>query len=254
MVTQLFTLTDLTPTRFAIVTAVVFVAGMVRGFSGFALSALVMASLAVMLSPRALLPVCWFLEFAAGLLMIRGGVKEANKGVAVGLAIGSALGAPIALYYTNILPLETSKLIALSIIIFLALLQLARVRAAFLATRTGLYLSGFTAGIATGFASVGGMVVALYVLARQAPAREMRASLVMYLFISNAIGLIYLLAYGIMDGVAVARGLVMIVPCLAGVLIGQKMFTPRLEPYYKPFCLLLLIGLAASGLIKLGVG
>ena len=251
---QLLALTDLPLGQFSIVVIAVFVAGMVRGFSGFALSALVMASVALIIPPIQLIPVCWVLELAASLLMVRGGFKEGNFKVALGLVVGTAVGAPIGLYLTNTLPVETSKLIALSVVLLLAALQLLRVRATFLATRPGLYISGLFAGIATGLASVGGMVVALYVLARDAPSREMRGSLVMYLFMSSFMSAIYLLLYGMFDKTALARGLIMAVPCLLGVVIGKALFVPRLEAYYKPFCLGLLMLLAGFGIVRLASG
>jgi hypothetical protein len=33
-------------------------------------------------------------------------------------------------------------------------------------------------------------------------------------------------------------------------LIGQRFFTPRLQPYYRPVCLTLLIGLGAASLLR----
>ena len=233
--------------------AVIFIAGVVRGFSGFALSALVMAGLVVILPPVELIVVCWFLEMSASLLMVRGGVREWDRSVVYGLVIGSALGLPIGLYLTDTLPVDTSRTIALVIILILAALQLLKVRAAFLATKPGVYVSGLTAGMATGLAAVGGMVVALYVLAREAPAGVMRASLVMYLFISSCLSFVYLNTYGMFDLQAIARGLSWAPICMIGVLAGQVLFTPRLEPYYKPFCLCLLMVLATAGLIRMGL-
>ena len=244
-------LTNLTPTQFGICVTVVFFAGMVRGFSGFALSALLMAGLAVMIPPVELLPICWLMEFVASLAMVRGGVREADFKIVSGLTIGGMIGSPIALYFTNTMPADMSRLIALGIILVLASLQLARVRARFLATNPGLYGSGFLAGTATGFAGVGGMVVALYVLAREAPARIMRGSLVMYLFISNVITSVYYLAYGMMTAEAMTRGALLVVPCLLGVWAGQALFRPSLEKYYRPFCLILLVGLAVFGIVVL---
>jgi len=247
-------LVDLTATQFSICVVVVFLAGMVRGFSGFALSALVMASLAIMIPPVELIAVCWFLEMSASLLMVRGGFKEADMKVVFGLVIGSAVGSPMGLYLTNTLPVATSKAIALIVVLILAAAQLLKLRPAFLATTPGLYFSGLLAGIATGLASVGGMIVALYVLARDAPARMMRASLVMFLFIGSMISFIYLYLYGMMISAVVARGLILALPCMAGVIAGKALFMPRLEGYYKPFCLVLLVFLAAIGLVRLAAG
>ncbi|MEE9313147.1 MAG: sulfite exporter TauE/SafE family protein [Rhizobiaceae bacterium] len=250
---SLLALVDLTGTEFAICTAVIFAAGMVRGFSGFALSAVVMASLVSILPPFELIAVCWFLEFSASLMMVRGGVKVWDKSIVTGLVIGSALGAPFGYYLTNTLPVETSKTIALIIILVLAVLQLLKVRASFLATKPGLLISGATAGIATGLAGVGGMVIALYVLARDAAAETMRGSLIMYLFLMVPFGLFYQIYFGLMDGQAVKRGLVWIPVSMLGVLAGKYVFNPKFAPYYKPFCLALLMVLAAVGLIRMGI-
>ncbi|MBT7906218.1 MAG: sulfite exporter TauE/SafE family protein, partial [Marinovum sp.] len=48
-----------------VVALVCLLAGIVRGFSGFALSALVMASAALIIPPVELIPVCWWLEICA---------------------------------------------------------------------------------------------------------------------------------------------------------------------------------------------
>ncbi len=247
---NLLTLVALDGTTFAIFCCICFAAGLVRGFAGFALSAVVMATAVLLLPPVALIPVCWWLELAASVLMVRGGWAEADHAVVIGLVIGSTVGMPIGLALTTTLPVDTSKLIALFVIIALATTQLAKIRLVFLATKPGLYLSGLVAGIVTGLASVGGMVVALYVLSQDAPARKMRAALVMFLFISALTSLLTLLWFGVMDRLAVLRGLALIAPTIAGVLIGQRLFTVRLEPHYRPFCLALLIGLAGLSVIR----
>lgn len=247
------TLTNLTGLEFLIFLTVVFLAGIVRGFSGFALSALVMASLVIILPPVELIVVCWFLELSASLLMVRGGVKHWDRSVVSGLMVGSMLGTPIGLYLTNTLPVDTSRMVALILILTLAALQLLKVRAEFLATRPGLYVSGLTAGMANGLASVGGMVVALYVLARESPAGVMRASLVMFLFMTTLVSFVYFILYGMFDTQAITRGLICAPLCMMGVFAGQALFRPTLEPYYKPFCLGLLMLLAVVGLVRMGL-
>ena len=128
-----------------------------------------------------------------------------------------------------------------------------KLRLSSLQTRTGLYASGLTAGIATGLAAVGGMVVALYILAQDKPARVIRGSLVLFLFASSIMSMIAHLSFGVMTGTAVWRGLAFALPTLVGVALGQRLFIPRYEPWYKPFCLTLLIGLAGWGILRLSV-
>ncbi|MGH1576616.1 sulfite exporter TauE/SafE family protein [Planktotalea sp.] len=241
----------LTPAEIMILTAICFAAGVVRGFSGFALSALVMASAALILPPIQLIPICWWLELSASVLMARGGWQEADRRIVWGLVITSALGTPIGLWLTTSIDVESSKLIALCVIITLAALQLAKIRIPALASRSGLYGAGLLAGIVTGLASVGGMVIALYVLSSDTPARKMRAALVLFLFLSSVTSLIWLFWFEMMNQQAITRGVVFAVPAIAGVYAGMKLFTPRFEPYYRPFCLTLLCGLSAFGLLRL---
>ncbi len=230
---------------------VIFLAGVVRGFSGFALSALVMASLATLIPPIELIPLCWFLEMTASLLMVRGGIVEADRGIVTGMVIGSVVATPIGLALTISLPIETSKAIALGVILSLAALQLAKVRWRFLATKPGLYLSGATAGVVTGLAGVGGLVVALYVLSQDIPARIMRASLVVFLFATSLATFFYLYFYGLMTGTIVVRAALAVPLVLAGVVVGKLTFRPSMERHHRRFCLLLLIGLAGFGLIRM---
>lgn len=241
---------QLTQAELLIVAGIVVLAGVVRGFSGFALSAMIMATAVLILPPVELIPMLWWLEMSASLLMLKGGFADADRPTAYGLVIGSAVGWPIGLGLTTSISVESSKIVALSVIVILAITQLAKVRMPFLATRAGLYGTGIISGIVSGVAHVGGMVVAFYVLASNAPARSMRGSLVLYLFLSAAASMIIMLAFGVMDWSGVARGLIFAGPTMLGVFIGQQFFTQRLAAYYRPFCLTLLTGLALAGLIR----
>lgn len=248
--THLANLISLTISEVVILATICLIAGVVRGFSGFALSALVMASAALIIPPIQLIPICWWLEMTASLFMFRSVWQEANRKIAVGLAIGSTLGMPFGLALTMAIATELSKLLALGVIIALAALQLARVRIPFSVRNWGLYGSGWLAGVVSGVAGVGGMVVALFILSQKAQPRQMRASLVLFLFLSSATTIISLWYFGVMDQVAIKRGLVMALPAGLGVVLGKLLFMPKWEYLYKPFCLTLLIVLAITGIIR----
>lgn len=250
MFESLLTALDFTAQEFAILAGIVLLAGIVRGFSGFALSAVVMATAVLILPPVQLIPICWWLEMTASILMAKGGWQEADRGIVLGLVIGSTMGVPVGLWLTTSVSVETSKLIVLSVIIVLAVTQLARIRLRFLATKPGLYGSGFAAGIVTGLAHVGGMVIALYVLSQDHPATKMRAALVLFLFFGALTSLVTFLWFGIMDRTSVTRGLSLAVFAAIGVGLGQLLFTPRFAAYYRPFCLSLLCALAGAALIR----
>ncbi|MGB0844119.1 MAG: TSUP family transporter [Alphaproteobacteria bacterium] len=251
MMDYLADFTNLSQTELLICFGVVFLAGLVRGFAGFALSAIVMAGAVLILPPIELIPVTYMLEGAASILMFRGGLKSANMRVVKGLVIGSFIGVPIGLLATTTFPIEVSKLVALCVIMALAIAQLFRFAPKFLDTQPGLYGSGLVAGIATGLASVGGMVVALYVLASKSDPKTMRASLVVFLFVGMFTSLIYLVLYDVLTLISLKRGLVFTPPVLIGVVLGSALFRPSLIVFYRRFCLTLLLVLAAVGLINL---
>ena len=241
---------SLSPGEVAFLAATVFVAAVVRGFAGFALSALVMAAAASFIPTVLLIPFLWFQEMAASLLMARGGWRDADRSRTAMLVIGNWIGWPLGLWLTVTLPVEASARVALGVVLTLSALQLFRVSIPALASRAGTLIAGITAGIASGLAHVGGMVVALYVLSQNASARSMRGSLVLYLFIGSIGALVYLLWFGVMTRATALASLTLVPVTLIGVWLGTKLFNPRWEPYYKPFCLCLLIGLAAVSLIR----
>lgn len=245
---------SLSATELTICVTVVFLAGCVRGFAGFGLSAVAMACLVLILPPVELIPVFYVLEGAASLAMFRGGMRDADMAQVWPLVIGSFVGIPIGLLATTSVSPELSKLIAVMVILVLTVLQFWRRMPATLATTRGRYVVGTTAGIVTGLASVGGMVVALYVLASQAKPKEMRAALTMFLFIGMFTSLLYLLLYGVMTQAALIRGAVLTPVTLAGVLIGTLAFKPTWQVFYRKFCLTLLIVICLASLSRIAFG
>ncbi len=243
----------LAPADAALLALIVFVAGIVRGFSGFALSALIMAGAATLIPPIQLIPVLWFLEMAASLQMLKGGWQDADRPTAFLLVGGNVVGWPLGLSLTTTLPKEQSSLAALCIILILAGLQLGKLRIPGLASKVGTFVSGIVAGIVSGIAHVGGMVVALYVLSQNSAARTMRGTLVLYLFAGSLSSFVYLFLFSVMTSTAIARGLFMAPLVFLGVWLGTKFFNPKWEPYYRPFCLSLLVFLAGLGLIRLAL-
>jgi uncharacterized membrane protein YfcA len=157
---------------------------------------------------------------------------------------------PIGLYFTQSVSAELSQTVALCLILVLAVTQFAKLQLDFLNTRSGLVTAGIGAGIATGLASVGGMVVALYVLSSDRNPRQMRAALVMFLLLGTITTFVTLLLFSILDKTAMLRAAALTIPTSLGVFAGKRLFTPNFEPYYRLICLSLLVGLSMVGLIR----
>ena len=228
-----------------------FFAGLIRGFSGFGLSAFVMSLALTIIPPIELIPVCWWMEFVASVFMIRNGWKDSDKKISVILWLGAVFGLPVGIALTTILDFQTSKIVALVLILILALILLRNFKIQFLSTSVGTISSGVFAGVATGLASIGGMIVAIYVLASQNSARRVRASIVLYIFLNSVTTCIFLILFDVMDHKAFERGILLAVPSSIGVVLGSILFMQKLEKYYRPFSLGLLISFSLVGLIRL---
>ena len=227
-----------------------FFAGLIRGFSGFGLSGFVMSLALTIIPPIELIPVCWWMEFFASVFMIKNGWKDSDKKISIILWFGAIFGLPIGILLTTILDFQTSKIVALVLILILALILLKNFKIQFLSTTAGTGFSGVCAGVATGLASIGGMIVATYVLASQNSARRMRASLVLYILLNSITTFIFLIIFDVMDQKAFMRGVLLAFPSSIGVVLGSILFMQKLEKYYRPFLLGLLISFSLVGLIR----
>ncbi len=246
-----FVLAGLSGWDWAICSGAGFLAGCVRGFAGFGLSAVAIACLVLILPPVEMIPMFYVLEGAASLAMFRGGMRDADMSHAWPLAIGSFVGVPLGLLATTNASPDLSKLIAVLVILTLTILQFFRSMPTLLTSTPGRYAVGTTAGIVTGLTSVGGMVVALYVLASRSPATQMLAALTTFLFIGMFTSLGHMLLYGMMTESAFARGAILSPITLAGVFLGIWAFKPSWQAYYRRFCLMLLITICLANLGRL---
>ena len=149
----MFELIALSGWEFSFLGGVMFVAGLVRGFTGFALSALAMVIAGPAFGPVFLIPVLFWQESAASMAMLRAGWKDADKLMAVLMAVGSSLAVPFGIWLTLSISKDVSGIVALCIIMSLAIMQLARVRMDFLVSNIGTFITGLGAGVVTGLES-----------------------------------------------------------------------------------------------------
>ena len=235
----------------ALLILICFFAGLIGGFTGFGLSAFVMSLALSIIPPLELIPICWWMEFFAGVFMIKNGWKESDKKTSMHLWLGAIFGLPIGIFFTTILDFQISKFIALTLILMLSLILLQNFKLQFLSTKLGTISSGVFAGMATGLASIGGMIVATYVLASQNSARRMRASIIVYILLNSITTFIFLIIFDVMDQKAFLRGILLAIPSSIGVVLGSILFIQKLEKYYRPVTLGLMIIFATIGLFRL---
>lgn len=253
LIASLAELTQVSASQLWILVFVGLFSGLVRGFTGFALSAIVVACLASFIPPIQLLPLTFLLELLASLMLTRGTLHLADKKMTITLVVTNLIGWPIGLYFTSYVDPQVSQIAALMMIVGLSLVLLFSIRLTAFDSMPGTLAAGLMSGLASGIASVGGMVVALFALGINREPPVIRASLVLFLAISTVISFAYLYAYDTFSMAIVWRFILMAPFTVIGILIGASLFSPRLQPYYRRACLALLIGLSVFGLIRVAM-
>lgn len=244
-------LTQLSPEILAYLALSVFVAGVIRGFTGFAASAAIMAMAAIFIAPLELLPICLLLEIAASAFLVRGSIKEADIGLTVTMTGAAFLGLPLGLYMLKTMNPDLSRLVVLGLVVGLAGLQLLRIPLPLGTGRAGQAIAGFLAGVVHGVASFGGLVQALYVMALNRPVRAMRATMILGVLVSSALALFWQSAMGVLTILSLMRVAAVLLPFLLGLWLGHRHFTPANERHYRPISLGVLVILAGLGILRL---
>lgn len=228
----------------------VLVAGVVRGFTGFAASAVVMVLGTLILAPIDLLPICLLLELAASVFLVRGGIAHADYRLTIPLIGFAFLALPVGLYLTRMMDPDLSRMVTLVLVAGLAALQLARVSLPVGRGLASAALVGSLGGLVQGVAAVGGLVQALYILALRMQPRTMRDTMILGVMFSGAMGLFWQIVMGIMTGQALMRVVLVLPPFLAGLWLGRRYFTPENERFYRPISLTVLIALSCAGILR----
>ncbi|WP_020594309.1 sulfite exporter TauE/SafE family protein [Kiloniella laminariae] len=247
---QLLIWTELLLPEFWMVLACGLVAGLCRGFSGFGLSALIVTSLTLILLPSEVVPIALLLEMISSLVMARMTWSAIHWPLLRWLLIGAALGVPIGVLILKFIAPDPLR-IAISLSVLAASLLLFFGRSLVLRETGGRNFSvGLLSGLANGAASIGGLPVAIYMMAVALPAEAVRATLNLYFLILDAYGTGALIFAGLLDLVTLARTAVLVLPVLLGIWLGNKVFKRSSALHYRYFVLCLLMVLALLGLAK----
>lgn len=234
----------------ALAGAAFFLAGFARGYAGFGLSAIIVAALTLLLSPAEVVPIAILLEVTASILQAPGVWRRIDWRTLVLLLVGAAAGNPVGVAGLVWLSADTARIVIAGIIAVASLLMLLGIKAHRVSGTIGRIGAGFVSGVANGLSALGGLPIALLLVARNDAPAVMRATMIGYFFVldSYAGGLF---AYqGLMTGDVFARYAIGLPLALAGLFFGGRVFARSDPAAFRKIVLGLLIALSVVGLIK----
>ncbi len=207
-----------------VVVAIVFLAGLMRGITGFGGAMLMAPPLSFLIGPVATVVTALVLECMAALVMFPDALPKINKSVLASLILPACLTVPLGGYLLVTLdPLIARKFIAAVVVVFsLALLTGVRYSGRPRLT-TSLFLGGVV-GVLLGSTSVGAPPVILYLLSGPDPHTVTRANLTVFVTAISVVGLVMLLFAGAMTGRLMLSAVLLCVPYLGATWLGGKLF------------------------------
>jgi uncharacterized protein len=243
-------LLTLMPEHFTTLAVCAFAAGLVRGFSGFGLSAVLVASAAFFVSPKLIIPAAQALEIVASIAMLKSVWPDVNWRWLKPMALGYLFSVPLGIGALTYGSASALRILGCVVLLCASLAMLLNFRPNL---RDGFALrisTGLVAGFMSGATSYGGMVASVMLFAVELPPKNLRATLVVMFFLSS----IYSLILGAWNGITNAQTLTLAgwlaLPIIAGIAVGSRGFSLVSPEKFKRMVLFVLATLSLAGLLS----
>lgn len=229
---------------------IIFLAAIVRGFSGFGFSLLTITALSLFYPPAEIIPSIFMLEFAASANLLPSIWKDIHWKSLGPLTFGCLIATPIGVWALANFPAAPMQ-IALSIFVLVATFLMWRGYA--LKTMPGTFastLAGAASGLSNGAFGIGGPPVILFYFASPAGNLAGRASLVAFFLATDVIGLANQSVHELITWATVVQAAVYLPALLAGVWIGARSFKGTDPETFRKYVLGILAVLAVIIFVK----
>ncbi|WP_375691426.1 sulfite exporter TauE/SafE family protein [Pseudooceanicola sp. LIPI14-2-Ac024] len=227
----------------------VLAAAFLRGLTGFGFALAAVPAMSLFLDPAQAVTMAVLLQSMAGVrdsVTLRGTWhKPVLKRLIAGAVVGTPFGVALLLWLD---PTVTRIAIAVLILAGLAMLMWKPANGYGPPNLRLAVLTGGVAGFFGGFAAMPGPPAVAYFLTTDVPAKQTRASLIIFFFSTSLLALPGLVWGGLVTGASVAMALVALPLMLFGTWAGGRMFARTSESGFRRLAMLVLLATAlASG-------
>ena len=228
----------------------IFVAAVIRGYSGFGFSALTVSSLSFVLPPIEIIPLVFLLEIAASINMLPMVWKEVDWKILKWLILGNVVGTPFGIFLLVNINQEIIRFTISILVFFSCILLLRQFKFSSNLGKSWTLGVGSFSGVVNGSTGVGGLPIAIFFLSASGGATLTRASLVAYLFFSDIYASLISGTQHIISLELFSRTLIFLVPMTIGIYIGHKNFVKTTQKSFRKFVLIFLVILSLAGILR----
>lgn len=233
---------------------VVFLAGIVRGYSGFGFSALVTLSLALFVHPAMVVPMLMLMEIVASIHMFHGGWRHVERRSLALLMTGSLISVPLGAYLLANLPGAELRIVISAMVLATTILLWCGYRFPSRGRRRLAFGTGMASGMMTGAAGSGGLIVAVMFLSISAEMAVVRSTLMAYVLFQSTYMAGIAGVYGLINLQTIVAAALLTIPMFAGMAVGQRTFVASAQATYRRFVLITLMVLSVAGIIRALLG
>lgn len=228
--------------------AAVFVAGLVRGFSGFGTAMIYMPVATQVISPIWALTTVIIFDLFGPIPNVPRAWRDGQPRDVLRLGIGAMISLPFGVYLlTRIDPVNFRWMVSVVALILLALLIMGW-RYKGVVTKALSYGIGVMGGFLGGFSGLSGPPVIMFYMSSALPAATIRANILLYLVITDLLSIAVFGANGILSLVPLVMGAILAVPFTVANVLGAAIFDPAKEMTYRRVAYGIIAISAASGL------
>lgn len=213
--------------------ATVFIAGIIRGFSGFGTALIFVPVASRFLEPVWVLIALTVMDAFGPLPNLPRAWRDGDPNDVSVLGIATVLALPIGLALLFAVPAEVFRYMVASLAIIVPVSLLAGVRYRGAITKPVLFAGGALAGVTGGAVGLPGPPVIMLYAASTKPISSIRANTMMYLFFFDCVLLIWLAFKGQLAAVPIWLGVLFFVPAILGNILGAALFDPSREKVYR---------------------
>ena len=238
--------------------AIVFGAGVVRGFAGFGFSALSVAGLALLVSPARVVPAIFVLEVLASISLLRSAARDIDWRWLSWLIAGNVLCLPLGILLLAWLPETPLRLLIGALLLLAAALLRSGFALALEPSSRVRFSVGMVSGFVNGVAAIGGIAIAVMLSTSQIAPAAMRATLIalflftdLYALACSALVPVAAAAAAPLLGADTLRWALWLAPAmLAGIWVGQRSFVGTSPAQFRRQVLNLLMLIAAISVLR----
>jgi uncharacterized membrane protein YfcA len=240
----------LTPKLVLLSIASIFVAAVLRGFTGFGFALAAVPLLGLFMAPTEAVPVAIGLQLAGSLLDFRTASRSCDWPSLRWLMIGALIGSPLGTLILTEIPAAISRLI-ISSVTLLAVFALGRGFALpVIPPRPVTSIAGFFSGLFNGLAAMPGPPVIAYYMSVPLPRLATRASLMVFFLMTSITATITFVSVGLLNVHTIGLSLLGLPVMWLGTIFGEIAFQRGNDAMHRQVSIISLGAIALVSAVK----